>query len=422
MGKRKIRVVLGGVVLITGLIFALNFRGEPEYNIASTVLEPPPRRDPNPHFLSLIAEYENHILKSLAKTRTPGIAIAIVQDTTVLYIRGIGLRQVGHEDSINIHTVFRLASVSKCFAPVLTGLLVDDGVLSWDDPIIRYLPDFALKNKAYTDSLTIRHVLSHTTGLPYHTYTNLIEEGTDLKTMLNLLRDVTPASKPGELYSYQNVAYSLIAEVVLAATGKTYQQLMHERIFKPLGMEDASMTYEDILLNKNVARPHHLWRKGWRVTSINDTYYNVGPAGGVNASISDMAQWLKTLLAEQDEFIEEETLGEIFTPFVKARSRNRNFRKWIERADSHYALGWRVLNFKTDTLLYHGGYVNGYRSEIAINRKDRIGICVLSNGPGSLVDNSVPYFFHLYFDKRDSIQNWDNNHQILAKETQMMKR
>jgi beta-lactamase class C len=131
---------------------------------------------------------------------------------------------------------------------------------------------------------------------------------------------------------------------------------------------------------------------------------------------------IRVLLGTRKDFIQQRTLDEIFTPAVKAKSKNRNFRRWIDRSDSYYALGWRVLNFKADTLIYHGGYVNGYRSEIAINRKDKIGICVLSNGPGSLVDNSVPYFFRLYFDQRDSIIYWQNKQSILAKESQQMRR
>ena len=424
MRKRKRVIKIIFIVLVAASLgtFLMNLANKAETKNPAVKITLPVEREPNPYVIDLLTSYESNLLKSLSKTKTPGLAIAIVQDSTIIYMKGFGVREVGTKDSVNIHTVFRLASVSKCFAPFLTGLLVEDGLLAWSDPVIRYVPDFALKSKEYTDSLTIKHVLSHTTGLPYHTYTNLIEEGTDLKTMLSLLRDVNLTSKPGEIYSYQNVAYSLISEVVQSATGKTYEAEMVDRVFKPLKMNDASMTYEDILLNRNVARPHHLWRKGWRVTSINDTYYNVSPAGGINASISDMAEFIKALLGTKKEIIQDATLEEIFTPTVKAKSKNRNFRRWIDRADSYYALGWRVLNFKRDTLLYHGGYVNGYRSELAINRKNKIGICVLTNGPGSLADNSVPYFFSLYFNKRDSIQFWDSDQAIRAQQTEMIKR
>lgn len=420
--KRKIKIILGVLLLIFFCAFLINLAEQQEISTEEVKVELPVNVEPNPHLSALLSDYEANILKLQRNTGTPGVAIAVVHDSSIVYLKGFGVREIGKADSVDAHTVFRLASVSKCFAPILTGLLVEEGILSWNDPVVKYLPQFALNIKENTDSLTLKHVLSHTTGLPYHTYTNLVEEGMDLKTMLSLLKDVKLTGKPGEIYSYQNVAYSLIAEVMLAATGKTYEQLMTERVFKPLKMRDASLSYADILLNTNVARPHLHLRKGWRVTSINDTYYNVAPAGGINASISDMAELIKMLLGTPDNFVKDETLDEIFTPAVKARSKNRNFRRWIDRADSYYALGWRVLNFKTDTLLYHGGYVNGYRSEIAINRKDKIGICVLSNGPGNLVDNSVPYFFSLYLNRRDSIVQWHNKQSIFARSSDLSER
>lgn len=418
----KTKLILGVLSLVFLSALLINLMEGPNARLARVKVVLPEKLEPNPYVESLLTDYENEIRDLMARTRTPGLAIVIVQDTTVIYMKGFGVREIGKSDPVDSHSVFRLASVSKCFAPILTGLLVQDGILSWNDPVVRYVPTFALKSKEHTDSLTIRHVLSHTTGLPYHTYTNLVEEGMELNDMLALLKDVRLTGKPGEIYSYQNVAYSLIAEVMKAATGKSYEQLMTERVFKPLGMKDASMTFEGILLNQNVARPHLNWRKGWRTTSINNTYYNVAPAGGVNASISDMAQLLKGLMGTHYYFIQERTLDEIFAPAVKAKSKNRNFRRWIEPADSYYAMGWRVLNFKRDTLLYHGGYINGYRSEIAINRKNKIGICVLGNGPGQLVDNSIPYFFRLYFNQRDAIQRWDYEQNLKTLSPEVTKR
>jgi beta-lactamase class C len=229
--------------------------------------------------------------------------------------------------------------------------------------------------------------------------------------MLGELKNVNLIAKPGEMYSYQNVAYSIIAEVLRLRTGKSYEMLMKEKVFGPLNMEDASMSYEAIMGNENVAKPHLHWGKGWKATRISNTYYNVAPAGGVNASISDMAHWLSAMTGAKEKFVTETTLDKIYAPVVKAKTKNRYFRKWVGRSDSHYALGWRVLNFKNDTLLYHGGYVKGYRSEVAIDRRSKIGICVLSNGPGRLIDNSVPIFFNLFYNQRDSILHWQMNRE-----------
>jgi beta-lactamase class C len=413
MSKPKL---IGGVLVIAAIIFGLvvKFQAKDPVNDPKIKPEPIAEVEANPFVVKLVNDYQDKMLDIFNKTKTPGLAIAIVKDSTIVYMKAFGLREVGTRDSLNIHSVFRLASVSKCFAPLLTGLLVEGNVLHWDDHVVRYLPYFELKTKEKTDSLKLTHVLSHTTGLPYHTYTTLIEDGVPLKEMLAQLKNVNLIASPGEIYSYQNVAYSIIGEVIRSATGKSYQDEIAEKIFGPLKMHDASITYQGIMNNDNVARPHLNWRKGWRTTRISDTYYNVAPAGGVNASISDMAAWLKVMLGTKKGFIKKETLDKIFTPVVKAKTKNRYFRKWVGRSDSHYALGWRVLNFKNDTLFYHGGYVNGYRSEVAIDRRSHIAICVLSNGPGRLVDNSVPMFFNLFYNQRDSILYWQHKNAVLA--------
>lgn len=407
MSKIKIIGACVVILLITATA-VISFMGEEPVHEPQVEPEPILSWLPNPHVTKLLGQYEQEMVELQKKTKTPGLAIAIVQDSTILMLKTFGVRDVKTGDSLNEHSVFRLASVSKCFAPLLTGLLVEDGLLKWDDRVVQHIPTFQLKEKKNTDSLLLTHVLSHTTGLPYHTYTTLVEDGTDLPAMLSELKNVNIIAEPGELYSYQNVAYSIISEVIRARTGKTYQHLMKERVFGPLKMEDASMSYDEIMSSDNVARPHLHWRKGWTTTKISDTYYNVGPAGGVNASISDMAKWLMAMLGTKKHFVSDETLDKIFAPVVKAKTKNRYFRKWVGRSDSHYALGWRVLNFKNDTLLYHGGYVSGYRSEVAIDRRSRIAICVLSNGPGRLIDNSVPMFFNLFYNQRDSILHWQN--------------
>ncbi|HRG11016.1 MAG TPA: serine hydrolase, partial [Cyclobacteriaceae bacterium] len=142
------------------------------------------------------------------------------------------------------------------------------------------------------------------------------------------------------------------------------------------------------------------------------------PAGGVNASIADMALWLKSLLTGGEEIMADTALTEIFEPQIKAISKNRNFNRWKRPRSSFYALGWRVINFQNDQLLYHGGYVNGYRSEVAIDQKNKIAICVLTNSPGNLADLSVPEFFKRYSQQADSIQFWQNQHNpVFVKHT-----
>lgn len=365
----------------------------------------------NPYMDDLMSAYDHSMHEILNETGIPGAAIAIVKDTSILYLQGLGVKRVDGYDSVNQHTVFRLGSVSKCFAAVLTAILVRDSILSWDDPVIKYLPDFKLKSPEQTRLLTIKHVLSHTTGLPYHTYTTLVEDGMDLKSMLEHLSDVN-VGHVGEIYSYQNVAFSLIGEIIRVATGRTYEEMLKEKLFRPLEMREASVTYEDILYNPNVAHPHLLRLRHWKEIPISDKYYNVAPAGGVNASINDMASWMKALLGNRPDVVSPESIDRIFTPVVRASSRNRSYRRIGRIKQNYYGLGWRILQFAEDTLIYHGGYVNGYRSEVAIYPKDKIGICILANAPGDVTDTGIPVFMKLYLEKRDSIQWWERQQQV----------
>jgi beta-lactamase class C len=370
----------------------------------------------NPYWNQLLAEYEEFIRGAIGNRQAPGAAVAIVQDTSVLFLKGFGLSDASEQDSVGVFSVFRLGSVSKSLASVLTGVLVQEGVLSWDDKVIKYIPDFELKTRESTEQITIRHLLSHTSGLPYHAFTDAIDNGANLDPLIYHLRDLNLTAPPGQMYSYQNVAYSVVGKVIESATGKPYNVVMAEKVFKPLHMQQSSMTFDEMIANDDKARPHVHTLRGWKPTAINQTYYNVGPAGGVNASISDMARWMKAITGSDSKLLAQQTREELFRPVVKATARNRYFRNWKKSSGSYYSLGWRILTFKTDTLNYHGGYVNGYRSEVAIKGKDGIGICVLVNSAGPLADRAIPEFFILYEKYRAQIEEWEKRSMVFQPE------
>jgi beta-lactamase class C len=413
--KKHFYLILGIlIILIPILVSWLNSKEKP--------VEFSPNRIPqlrairnNPHLEDVLEKYERELHSSRLITKTPGAAIAVVKDSTIVYLKGFGVREAGTTDSVNVNTVFRIASVSKSFASFLTGILVQEGVLSWNDHVVKYLPEFRLKSPEQTQALTITHVLSHTTGLPMHAYTTLVEDGMPLPDMLAQLADVDLVSDVGAVYSYQNVAYSLIGEVIKSATGKSYEAWMIEKVFGPLHMKNASIDYFSIISNENHAKPHMPVRGGWRLTRINNTYYNVAPAGGINASIADMAQWMIALLGHRQQVITADVLNHLYTPVIKAPSKNRNYRRMRRLDDSYYGLGWRILYYPEDTLVYHGGYVNGFRSEVAVNQKEGIAICILANAAGELPDKGIPLFFKIYNEHRREVRLWDERqHQLLS--------
>lgn len=370
------------------------------------------RTETNPYLNQFAFACDSVFNVLMSAYATPGASVAIVYDTSVILLKGYGVRQINTTDSVNIRTVYRLASVSKPFASFLAGILIEDGAIKLDEPVTSYWPSFKLKSQESVNQISIRHVLSHTIGLPYHTFTNLIEEAAPRDSLLSYLREINLATKPGEVYSYQNVGYSIIGKVITQATARSYEDELHEKVFKPLGMADASTDYITLLANKNSAQPHLFKRGKLTATRINNTYYNVSPAGGINASIEDMAKWLSALLGNKPRVITKQTLDTLFAPSILANSKNRNFNKWKPIKKAHYGLGWRVLQFASDTVIYHGGYVEGYRSEVALLPKEKIAFCVLANAPGELIDTSIPVFLQLFERYRKDIKQWETKQEL----------
>ncbi len=408
--KFKTKFIIGACIT-TGLVASLLLLTEPKQAKPTRALVSPPPTNAstihNPYLIALAKAYDSAFQQLMTKHHQPGASVAVVYDSTVILLKGYGLKEVATRDSVDINTAFRLASVSKPFASFLTGILLQENVLTLDNRVLDYWPAFKLRSPEDAASLTLRHVLSHTTGLPYHTYTNMIEEALPFDTLLSYLRDIKLVSKPGELYSYQNVGYSIIGKVIAEATGNTYEEQLQAQVFKPLGMENASSDYLSFMRNGNIAQPHMFKRGKLRPTLVRDTYYNVSPAGGINASISDMAKWLTALLGNREDVIKKSTLDTLFTPQILANSRNRNFYQWQRVRQAYYGLGWRILRFSKDTIIYHGGYVTGYRSEVALQPSEKIAICVLTNAPGQVADTSLPVFFKIFDRYRPYIRRWE---------------
>ncbi len=350
----------------------------------------------SPKLQEVADRYEAYVSAAMGAENVPGAAVAIIKDSTIILLKGFGVKRAGSLDSVDIHTIFRLASLSKGFAPILAAQLIQEGCLNLDDKVVSYMPYLALKTPELTQGITIRHVLSHTTGLPRHTYSNLLNSGLYYEQIFMKLKNVRPIHAPGTVYDYQNVIYSFIGDVVHAATGKSYTRLLNERIFNPAGMSDASATFNGAIEANNIAAPHWYFKnKGYAPIDISRNYYEVIPAAGVNASIYDMANWLQVLLGNRPNVATEEQLDLVFKPQIGVST--REMRDWNgQLSQAWYALGWRVLHVGDRNVVYHGGFVNGFRAEIAFDRKEKIGIVVLSNAVSSFIGDSMPRFFDIY--------------------------
>ncbi|MDP5149833.1 serine hydrolase domain-containing protein [Rheinheimera baltica] len=341
----------------------------------------------------IISDFDTYYSGKLTEHDIPGAAYAIVRGNKIIAAAGFGVRQLGQTEPVDPYTVFRIASVSKTFASGLSSILAAEGHFSWDDKLTKYVPGFSFKSKRYNNQLKLEHLLSQSTGVMPNAYDNLIEANVPLEKILPQFSKIDPLCAPGQCYGYQNVLFSLIEQVMLKTTGKPYAELLQERIFTPLQLPTASVGLDGLFSTENRAMPHVKARGKWYPTKVAESYYRFGPAAGVNASAIDLGYWLIAQLGHNPQVLSHDVLQNISKKRVKTRRdlRRREWRRYL--TDAHYALGWRVYQFGQDQLMYHGGWVQGYRAEIAYSQEHQLGLVMLMNAESNLINELGTYFW-----------------------------
>lgn len=370
---------------------------------AETILEPETEPAPEEWVMDdklafYLDEFARNFEEGMMEENIPGAAVVIVKDGRVVFQRGFGVKERGKADPVDENTIFRLGSLSKGFASVLAAMLEEEGTINWDEPVSEVVPYFMLHNPEQSSRIRVSHLLSHTTGLPRHAYTNLIEDGLTLENIIPRLHQVPLVAREGTQHSYQNVAFSVIEKVIEARTESNFNTLLQERLFVPLEMNHTSSNYAGIFNAENRATPHifHSQNRGRLPVPINRNYYNAVSSGGINASAVDLGKWLLLLTGHYPDVVSMDALETIYDPVVTIRSR-RFSRHWDGVNQSHYGLGWRVLYNHGQRIVYHGGYVNGFRSEIAFSPERRTGIAILINTHSSYPLTVIPDFFNHFY-------------------------
>lgn len=338
------------------------------------------------------SDYKAWLGAQIAELKIPGAAVAIVSSRGILDTQVWGVRSAQHEDRVDEATVFRIASVSKTFAGTVAGQLVEHNIFQWDDPIAEILPQYRIgTDPTLTRQMTLRHVLSHTTGLMPHAFSNMLDAGVAYEAIQQKFHEIPTVCAPGRCYGYQNVVFSLVADVVETRLQTQYDDFVRENVFEPLGMSGASMSLEDFIANPNASAPHQYGRGVWRVASANPAYYTVGPAAGVNATIMDMARWAQANLGGFPEVLPQSLLEMQHTPVVETPHGNY-FNRWPKLQKAYYGLGWRVMDYAGLRIVHHGGGVRGYRSEMVLIPEYDLGLVVLFNAATPLANDVVPAF------------------------------
>ena len=315
----------------------------------------------------------------MRKTGVPGMSVAVVSHDRVVYLEGFGLRRAGRPEPVDADTVFQLASLSKPVATTVVAGLVGDGVVSWDDRIVRHFPDFALSDPWVTREATLRDMFCHRSGLPDHAGDLLEDIGYDRAEVLHRLRHVKPAGGFRAHYAYTNFGFTAAAVAAARAAGKSGEELSSERLYRPLGMANTSSRHADFTMRVNRAFGHVRRNGVWVVGEQRDPDAQ-SPAGGVSSSARDMAAWLRLQLGrgsfEGRDIVKADALDETHRPQIVSSPADP-----MSASPGFYALGWDIgYDVRPRVHWGHSGaFALGAATCVTILPAERLGVVVLSN-------------------------------------------
>jgi CubicO group peptidase (beta-lactamase class C family) len=312
--------------------------------------------------------------------QAPGLAVAIVKDGEVAFMDGFGTRTLGGEAPVDEHTLFTLASTSKAFVALAVGMLVDEGRVRWDDPVVKHLPGFRVADPYATREITVRDLLSHRTGVEPVDW--LWIRGLDAADALPRLEHAEQAASLRAAWIYNNMMYVTAGEIVARVSGKSLPDFVRERILEPLGMDETVFTRE-LPAEGNVAGAT-VFDDGQPVAV--EPYRSTAPLGaaGLHSSVADMTRWLRFLLDEgrvgERRLVEPETFAELFEPQMAIREITYPA---AEEAKPHfygYGLGWFLQDHRGRLLAMHTGSLFGTNALVALVPEEELGLVILING------------------------------------------
>ncbi len=341
----------------------------------------------------LPADFDAFVAGIMADHEVPGLAIAVVQDGKVILTKGYGVRALGAHDRVDEHTLFGIASNTKAFTATALALLVEEGKLGWDDPVVNHLPWFRLSDAWVTSQLTIRDLLVHRSGLglgagdllwwPASTYTR--------REIAERLRFLPLVTSFRSAYAYDNVLYTVAGEVIAAVSGMSWEAFIQSRILDPVGMTDSRIRHPGIMGVQNISGTHA--RVDGRVQRVAPfTSDNTNPAGGITASAVDLAKWLTVQLdsgrvgggAPLFRPATTRELWRIVTP-QREITPPRALAP-LRSAINGYALGFNIRTYRGRQVVTHTGGLPGFISRVTMLPNERLGIAVVTNMESSAME------------------------------------
>lgn len=339
----------------------------------------------------VLDEFVAYVEELRVNLEIPGASVAVVQDGRVVYTGGFGVKELGGEEPVTAETLMMIGSTTKSMTTMMMGSEVDDGLMTWDQPVVEVLPEFAVADPELSETITMRNLVCACTGVPRRDL-EFIFNANELSAedVIASLQEFEFFTGFGEAFQYSNQMVATGGYAAAAAAGgdwgdlaAAYDDEIRERVLDPIGMTETTFSFNEVIENGDYATPH-----GANLTpayepiplSLEETLIPIAPAGLAWSNVTDMAKYLQTQLAlgiapDGTRVISEENLLETWEPQVAVD------------ATTGYGLGWFVGEYKGLREVSHGGNTFGFTSDLAFLPDEGIGIVVLANGQGTNLFN-----------------------------------
>ncbi len=309
--------------------------------------------------------------------KVPGAAVAVVRDGEIIFTGGFGLRDLARRREVTANTIFAVASTTKAFTAAAMGMLVDEGSVKLDQPVIAYLPDFELRDPHTTSAITVRDLLAHRSGYRRHDAL-WYRSDASRDELISRLRFLQPAADLRERFYYNNLMYMVAGRVVGRVTGGTWEQFVQQRIFNPLEMARSSFGTPPLDTAADVAMPYRLDSDGELIGALPYDGWAIGPASSICSTANDMARWVQLMLGmgalDGRRLIAADTVREMFSPQMAISNLGAR-----EMPIATYGMGWFVQTYRGHLMVWHTGTIDGYYAMVALLPFDGLGVAILTN-------------------------------------------
>ena len=332
-----------------------------------------------------LAGFDAFMEKTLKDWNAPGIGVGVVVGDKLVFAKGYGYRDYEKKLPLTAQTMFTIASNTKLFTAVAAGMLVEEGKLTWDRPIKESVPTIEFYNSYLNNSITLRDMLAHRTGITRHD-SIWYKSDYSTKELFERLKYLEPKESPRQIFLYNNMMYAGAGHAIELQSGKTWAEFVRERILQPLGMNSTVFSIADMLKQPDVGVPFTERRDSFELYKI--PYYEeqqgVAPAGAIISNIEDMSHWLIALMNSGQyngkQVLPAKVLAATLEPAIALPNAAGQTRGWWEVLNQAYGMGRWTASYRGHLIAFHGGDLPGFHSQISFMPNEHIGVIVFVIG------------------------------------------